>query len=526
MEHISKPLHHGEDTRQTSTSTVPLDINKSGSWILLATILGSSLVFIDSSVVNVALPRIQIDLNTTFSSVQWVVEAYALFLAALILVGGSLGDRYGRKRIFMIGTVIFALSSIWCGIAPDITQLIAGRAVQGIGGALLTPGSLAIIRALFPAERRGQAIGLWSGFSAITSALGPLLGGWLVQNASWRWVFFINVPLAIVVLIVMFWRVPENRSEEMDVHLDWAGAALATFSLGAIVYGLIESNTRGLGNPLVLVSEASGVIALIAFIVVELRSRAPMMPLKLFRSRTFAGTNLLTLFLYAGLMGAIYFLPFNLIQVQGYTATEAGAAFLPFTLLLFGMSRWSGGLVARYGSKLPLVIGPLIACLGFVLFSLPDIGGSYWTTFFPAIVALGLGMSITIAPLTTTVLGAVSDQFAGVASGINNAVSRIAGLLAIAVLSIFVLVAFNWNLDQRLAALHVSPTVSHLLDSQRAKLAGAEIPSSIHGIEYTNLHHAIAESFIGGFRLAMLIGAGLALISAICSLLLVEGKQK
>src|SRR5579863_10230981 len=270
MEHISGHLHREHEKPQPSTSTVALDINKSGRWILLATILGSSLVFFDSSVVNVALPRIQIDLNTTFSSVQWVVEAYALFLAALILVGGSLGDRYGRKRIFMIGTVIFALSSIWCGIAPDITQLIAGRAIQGIGGALLTPGSLAIIRALFPAERRGQAIGLWSGFSAITSALGPLLGGWLVQNASWRWVFFINVPLAIVVLIVLFWRVPENRDEDDNAPLDWLGALLATASLGAIVYGLIESDDLGLTNPIVLVTIAVGIVALLAFVFVEL----------------------------------------------------------------------------------------------------------------------------------------------------------------------------------------------------------------------------------------------------------------
>jgi len=525
MEHISKPLHHNEHALKASTSINVLDIKKTGPWILLATILGSSLVFIDSSVVNVALPRIQADLNATAASVQWVVEAYSLFLAALILVGGSLGDLFGRKRIFMIGTIIFALASMWCGIAPNISQLIAGRAVQGIGGALLTPGSLAIIRAIFPTERRGAAIGLWSGFSAITSALGPLLGGWLVQNASWRWVFFINIPLAIIVLIVMFWRVPENRSEEMVIHLDWVGALLVTFSLGAIVYGLIESNTLGLGNTLVLVSEGSGIVALIAFIVVELRSAAPMMPLKLFLIRTFAGTNLLTLFLYAGLTGAIYFLPFNLLQVQGYTPTEAGAAFIPFTLLLFSLSRWSGGLVTRYGAKLPLVIGPLISCLGFILFSLPGVGGSYWTTFFPAILALGIGMAITIAPLTTTVLGAVSDSYAGTASGINNAVSRIAGLLAIAVLNIFVLVAFNANLNSQLDALHVSPTVRHLLDDQRAKLGGAEVPAAIHGGLHTALQHAIAESFVGGFRLAMLISAGLAFISAVCALLLVEGKK-
>ena len=525
MEHISKPLHHDSHKLPTSTSINVLDIKKTGPWILLATILGSSLVFIDSSVVNVALPRIQTDLNATAANVQWVVEAYALFLAALILVGGSLGDRFGRKRIFMIGIVIFALASMWCGIAPNITQLIAGRAVQGIGGALLTPGSLAIIRALFPPERRGAAIGLWSGFSAITSALGPLLGGWLVQNATWRWVFFINIPLAIIVLIVMALRVPENRSEEMAVHLDWLGAILATFSLGAIVYGLIESNTLGLGHPLVLASEAAGIIALIAFIVVELRSAGPMMPLKLFLVRTFTGTNLLTLFLYAGLSGAIYFLPFNLIQVQGYTPTEAGAAFIPFTLLLFTLSRWSGGLVTRYGAKLPLVIGPLITCVGFVLFSVPGVGGSYWTTFFPAILTLGIGMAITIAPLTTAVLGAVDDRYAGTASGINNAVSRIAGLLAIAVLNIFVLVAFNANLNAQLDALHASATVRSLLDSQRAKLAGAVVPPTIHGGLHTALQQAIAASFVGGFRLAMLISAGLAFISAVCALFLVEGKK-
>ena len=527
MAGISQPLRNDENPLPSSSASAPvLDIKKTGPWILLATILGSSLVFIDSSVVNVALPRIQTDLNATAASVQWVVEAYALFLAALILVGGSLGDRYGRKRIFLLGTIVFALASMWCGLASDISQLIAARAIQGVGGALLTPGSLAIIRALFPAARRGPAIGLWSGFSAITSALGPLLGGWLVQNASWRWVFFINLPLSIIVLIVMFWRVPENRSEGMAVSLDWLGALLATVSLGAIIYGLIESNSLGLGHPFVLASEAVGVLALVAFIFVEVRSPAPMMPLKLFRSRTFSGTNLLTLFLYAGLNGAIYFLPFNLILVQGYTPTEAGAAFVPFTLLLFSLSRWSGGLVARYGPKWPLVIGPLIASLGFVLFSLPTIGGSYWTTFFPAIVALGTGMAITIAPLTTTVLGAVDDRYAGIASGINNAVARVAGLLAIAVLNIFVLVAFNWNLDGQLNALHVSPSIRHLLDDQRAKLAGAQVPSSIHGSLSTSLHRAIAESFVGGFRMAMFIGAGLACAGALCAFFLVEGKTK
>jgi EmrB/QacA subfamily drug resistance transporter len=515
LKHIARPQ---------PSSPSNLDMQKTGPWILAATILGSGMVFIDTSAVNVALPRLQTDLNASATSVQWVVVAYVLFLAALMLVGGSLGDRYGRKRIYASGVLLFALASMWCGLSRDMSQLIAARAVQGVGGALLTPGSLAIIRALFPAEQRGRAIGLWSGFAAITSVLGPLLGGWLVQNASWRWVFFINLPLAIFVLCIIFWRVPESRSEHGRAALDWPGALLATCGLGAIIYGLIESNNLGLGHPLVLGTVADGLIALAAFVLVELRSSAPMMPLGLFRSWTFTGTNLLTLLLYTALGANVFFLPFNLIRVQGYSPTAAGASFLPFTLLLFLLSRWAGGLVNRYGAKLPLVVGPLIVAVGFFILASQDIGGSYWTTFFPAIVALGVGMAITIAPLTTTVLGTVDDRYAGVASGINNAVTRVAGLLAIAVLSIFVVHAFNSSLNDYLGALHVTPAVRQMLDAQRNKLAGAEVPASVHGRLREALSRAIAESFVAGYRLAMLIAAGLALLSGLCSLLLVEGK--
>src|SRR5579883_321132 len=300
----------------------------SGAWVLVATILGSSMAFIDGTVVNVALPVLQADLNASAAQVQWVVEAYALFLSALILVGGSLGDHFGRRRIFALGIMLFAASSMLCGLSPNITVLIFARAVQGIGGALLVPGSLAIISASFDSKQRGQAIGTWSGFTSITSAIGPVLGGWLVQYASWRWVFFINVPVAVIVLTILFWRVPESYGEETSRRLDYPGALLATLGLGGIVFGLIQAGSTGFGDPEVLVALAVGAIALVAFLTVEARSRAPMVPLSLFRSPTFSGANLLTLLLYAGLGGALFFVPFNLIRVQGYTPTEAGAATL------------------------------------------------------------------------------------------------------------------------------------------------------------------------------------------------------
>ena len=504
----------------------PATKRNSGPWILAATILGSSMAFIDGTVVNVALPVLQRDLQATVSDVQWIVEAYSLFLAALILVGGSLGDHYGRRRIFAMGVVIFALASIWCGLSPNTTSLIIARAVQGIGGALLVPGSLAIISASFDAKQRGKAIGTWSGFTAITAAVGPVLGGWLVQYASWRWVFFINIPLAAAVLVLLFWHVPESRDEGAPRSLDWWGALLATVALGSIVYGFIESNNLGLGHPVVLGSLALGVVVLIAFLFLEARSKSPMLPLTLFRSRTFSGANLLTLFLYAALGGALFFVPFNLIQVQGYPPTEAGAALLPLILILFLLSRWSGGLVTRYGARLPLIVGPIIASIGFALFAVPGIGGSYWTTYFPAAVVLGIGMAISVAPLTTAVMGAVEASHAGIASGINNAVSRTAGLLAIAVMGIFVSYTFTSNLESNVAALHIPAAVQQAIVAQHSKLASIDIPAGVSSATHAALVQAINESFVSGFRVVMLIAAGLALVSALSSLLLIEGKSK
>lgn len=498
----------------------------SSTWVLVATILGSSMAFIDGTVVNVALPVLQTELRATVADVQWVVEAYALFLSALILAGGSLGDRYGRRRIYAMGITLFTISSMVCGFAPTITVLIFARAVQGIGGALLVPGSLAIISASFESERRGRAIGTWSGFTSITSAIGPVLGGWLVQYASWRWVFFINAPIAVIVLAILFWRVPESRDEEeKGLRLDWWGALLATLGLGGVVYGLIEANNVGLGDTQVVFALAIGVVALIAFLMVEARQQHPMVPLSLFRSPTFSGANLLTLLLYAALGGALFFVPFNLIRVQGYSPTAAGAANLPFVIIMFTLSRWSGGLVARYGAKLPLIIGPLIAAAGFVLFAVPGIGGSYWTTFFPAIVVLGTGMAVAVAPLTTAVMGAVDSRRSGIASGINNAVARTAGLLAIAVLGLVALGIFSANLVNTLAGLPISPGARGALIAQQSKLVGITIPPGLSNTAQAAVQQAIDTSFVSSFRVIMLIAAAMAVVSALSAGLLIEGKR-
>jgi len=502
-----------ESVIQSETAPSPCRPAPLGAWVLAATILGSSMAFIDSTVVNVALPALQSAFNASLVSVQWVVEAYGLSLAALILVGGSTGDLFGRRRMFLLGVAVFAVASAGCGLSSSVAQLIAARAVQGIGAAFLVPGSLALISASFEESERGQAIGTWSGSTAITTAIGPVLGGWLIEHLSWRWAFFLNLPLAAAVVAIGLWCVPESKSRQQG-RIDWLGAAAITVSLTGLVFGFVESPRLGWTHPLVLASLAAGVVGWAAFQRIETKVPSPMVPLNLFRSRAFSGANLLTLSLYAAFGIFFFLLPLNLIQVQGYSPTAAGAAVLPLILLMFLLSRWSGGLVARYGARLPLIVGPVITAFGFSLFAAPGLGGSYWSTFFPAVVVLGLGMAVSVAPLTTVVMNSVNQDHVGTASGINNAVARVAGVLAIAVFGVAMVVAFSGHLNRRLASVTMPPEVRTALQANEIKLAALAPPAGLAPATAAAIESSIATSFVFGFRLLMSICAALALASA------------
>jgi MFS family permease len=466
-------------------------------WIIAAAIIGSSMAFIDGTVANVALPSIQNDLGSTLAKAQWVVQAYALLLATLILVGGSLGDRFGHRRVFVLGILVFTLASVGCALAASINQLVAARAVQALGAAALIPGSLAILGAAFEGERRGAAVGTWAAFAGIAAVLGQVLGGFLVDVISWRVAFLVNVPMAIIVLLIVFRYVPESRAE----------------------------HPRALDIPGEVAAMIVGTVALIGFIIVERRSPDPLVPLYLFGSRNFSGANLMTFLLYAAFGGALFLLPIVLIEVHDYSATAATGALVPFAVITAVMGRWAGGLVTRYGEKLPLVVGPVLAATGFILFAVPGLGGSYWTTYFPAVVVLGIGMSLVFGPLSVAILNAVESEHSGLGSGVNRSVQRTAKLLGLAVLAFLLLAAFDNSLDTRVDALDLPPSQKAALQAEQVNLGANDILKGASSEDRIAIDHAVDQAFINAFRLAMVVSAGMALASAAAAALLIQGKR-
>ena len=494
-------------------------------WVIAAASLGSGMAFLDSTVMNVALPAVQTDLELSAREVQWVFGAFALVVAAFLLVGGSLGDRYGRQRLFVLGAAIFAVASVWCALAPGPGQLIAARAVQGTGGALLVPASLAIVGASFEGRLKAKAIGLWGAFSGAAMAVGPVLGGWLVEVVSWRAAFLITPAMALVAIPIALRHVPESRDPEAH-RLDLVGAVLATAGLGGLVYGLIESSASGFADPVVLAALLLGALALSAFVFAERHENDPMVPPSLFRSRDFDGATLVTLLFYMALTGSLYFVPFLMMQVHGYSALAAGSVFLPFVAMALLLGRLSGYIMARFGARMPLVIASLAVAMGFVLFALPGVEhGSYWTSFFPAMVVQGFGMALAITPLTTVALNSVEGEHSGMASGVNNAAARVAAPLAVAVLGVFVFGVFSANLDARLDSMNLPSEVRGEMEAAKAHLGAAEVPNGVDAGTAAHIERAIDESFVAGFRIVMLICIGLALASATAAVLLVGNRR-
>lgn len=404
-----------------------------GRWVILAAVLGSGMAMLDATVVNVALPTLGSDLGAGLDGLQWTLNGYTLTLASFILLGGSLGDRFGRRRVFVIGTIWFAVASLLCGFAPSVSWLVAARALQGVGGALLTPGSLAMIAALFQGEERGRAIGVWSGLGGLAGALGPFLGGWLVGSVGWRWVFFINLPVAAAVVFVAQRHVPETSDPNASPHIDIAGATLGIVGLAGITYALVEAGDRGL-DAVSGAAGAVGIAALVGFVLTERRSSHPMLPLDLFSSMQFSVANLFTFVVYAALGGVFFLLVLNLQIVAGFSAIGAGAALLPITALMLVLSGPAGALNEKIGPRVPMTLGPAVSAGGLLLMSRIGANASYLGDVLPAVSVFGLGLALTVAPLTATVLGAADASHAGIASGVNNAVARAASLLAVAVL--------------------------------------------------------------------------------------------
>lgn len=469
-------------------------------WVLGTAILGSSVVFIEGSVVNLALPPLQADLAATSTDVQWVINAYLLVLGAFMLIGGSLGDRYGLRRVFVLGAGVFGAAALACALAPSLSWLLAARVVQGLGGALLVPASLALISHHFSEAERGRAIGSWAGASALTTAIGPVIGGWLVDQWGWPAVFLLVAPLAIIAVAIALWRIPSNKPVGSEVP-DFRGAVLLATSLALLIVAMVYSGfdwTR-------LVILVFAILLGVAFLHRERHCRSPMLPLELFRSRSFTGANLMTLLLYFALNGVFYFLPFNLVQVQGWSVVAAGAAFLPFTLIMGFGSTFAGDLIRSIEARRILTVGPMIAALGFLALAVPGTDARFVTGFLPGIVLIGIGMTLSVAPLTTVVMNAVHREHAGTASGVNNTAARIAGVLAIAGLTSVAITVFAAIFEAHLHDAGVPPGMIAPLVERSALLAELAAPAGTPHEIASRVNASVATAYVQTFRVLVIV---------------------
>lgn len=494
-----------------------------GKLILSATILASGMAFLDSSVVGIAIPTIQAKLNATITGIQWIVNGYTLMLCSLILISGALGDRFGRKKIFMYGIGLFILSSFLCSISQSINQLVIFRIIQGIGGAMMVPGSLSIINISFDEKYRGYAIGIWSGFAGGVAALAPLVGGWLVQTFGWPSIFYINIPLGIIALALALKFVPESRNDD-STKIDFLGSLLIFLSLLGFAWGLISVSDLGWGNPLIVSSLVGGIIAFICFIIVQKKSSHPLVPFSIFKSPLVVGANLATLCLYFALSGVIFFLVLNFQQIQHYSPIIAGLGMLPTILLITFLSGKGGSIADKIGPRWPMILGPIAVSIGMALLIIPGTNANYFTQYLPGLILFGLGMSFVIAPLTKSALD-VESKYSGAASGVNNAVARIAGLLAVALLGLIVVSLFKLQLAEKMSSAPMNPLAKHEIMIQQDKLGGIEIPTNFDSQMEQISQKAIDDSFIYGFRWAMGINAFLAFLSAVISYFTINYKK-
>jgi EmrB/QacA subfamily drug resistance transporter len=492
--------------------------SRAGRWIMVSSILASSMAFIDGTALNVVMPSIQKSMDASGADLLWILNAYLLMLAALILIGGSLGDKLGRKKIFMTGILVFITGSTACGFAPTINLLIVFRLLQGIGGALMIPGSLSLISSSINPGQRGKAIGAWSAFTTVVTICGPALGGAFADAGLWRYIFFINVPLGLAALVILALRVKEIRDGHSRHQLDYAGAVAIALGLALLTFGFLRIPALGFHNPWVTGSLAAGFVLLLLFVFIERKSNHPMMPLQLFNSTTFSGANLLTFFLYAGLGATMLFMPLNMVQVQGYSQLQAGITFLPFSVLMVLLARYFGGIADRHGPRVLLITGPAIAGVGMLILSfIKQTGGpgEYWTSFFPGILVFGVGMALTVAPLTAAVMGSAGDDFSGTASGINNAVSRIAGVFANAVFGALAVVFFAIALQHNSNTLPLTIEQKQAIMKQAGQLGNAQAPKMIAAVQKAIVVKAYHNSFIAMYGLVLKMAACFAFVGAV-----------